>query len=73
MITATNVLVVLAMLVGTVGIVVPSCPGLFVVWAATLLWAVEMHSTAGWIVFGSPRSCMLLGLVDAVPRPRADG
>lgn len=63
MITATNVLVLLAMLVGTVGIVVPILPGLFLVWAATLLWAVEMHSTAGWAVFWVATAIYALGLV----------
>ena len=51
MTTGSNVLVGIAMLVGTVGIVVPVLPGLFLVWAATLLWAIEVHSTAGWVVF----------------------
>ena len=51
MITGSNVLVAVAMLVGTVGIVVPVLPGLFLVWAAPLLWAFEVHSTAGWVVF----------------------
>lgn len=63
MITATNVLVLLAMLVGTVGIVLPVLPGLFVVWAATLLWAFEMHSTAGWTVFWVATAIYVLGLV----------
>ena len=63
MITATNVLILLAMLVGTVGIVLPVLPGLFIVWAATLLWAVEMHSTAGWTVFWVATAIYVLGLV----------
>lgn len=50
MITGTNVLVAMIMLVGTVGIVVPVLPGLFLVWAATLLWAVEDTSSARWVV-----------------------
>lgn len=50
MTTGTNVLVAIAMLVGTVGIVVPVLPGLFLVWAATLLWAFEDTSSARWVV-----------------------
>ncbi|MGW5238013.1 DUF456 domain-containing protein [Monashia sp. NPDC004114] len=52
MINGTNVLVFLAMLVGTAGIVVPVLPGLMLVWAATLVWALEVQGTAGWLVFG---------------------
>lgn len=50
MLTAQNVLVALAMLVGTVGIVVPVLPGLFIVWAASLVWALERQSGTGWAV-----------------------
>jgi len=49
-ITGSNVLVAVMMLVGTVGIVVPVLPGLFLVWAATLLWALEDSSSARWVV-----------------------
>jgi uncharacterized protein YqgC (DUF456 family) len=52
MITATNVLVLLAMLVGTVGIVVPVLPGLLLVWGATLVWALERQDGPGWLVLG---------------------
>jgi len=62
-ITGSNILVAIAMLVGTVGIVVPVLPGLFLVWAATLLWAVEVHSTVGWVVFGATTALYAVGLV----------
>ncbi len=52
MITATNVLVLLAMVVGTVGIVVPVLPGLIVVWGATLVWALARQDGPGWLVVG---------------------
>ena len=52
MVTTTNVIVLLVMLVGTVGIVVPVLPGLLVVWGATLVWALEQQSTTGWVTFG---------------------
>lgn len=63
MITATNVLVLLAMLVGTVGIVVPVLPGLFVVWAATLVWAFERQDGPGWLVLGIATVAYAVGLV----------
>jgi len=62
-ITATNVIVLLAMLVGTVGIVVPVLPGLFVVWGATLVWAFERQDGPGWLVFGIATVLYAVGLV----------
>jgi hypothetical protein len=61
--TGSNVLVALVMLVGTVGIVVPVLPGLFLVWAATLLWAIEVHSTTGWVVFAIATVLYAVGIV----------
>ena len=63
MITATNVLVLLAMLVGTVGIVVPVLPGLLLVWGATLVWAFERQDGPGWLVFGIATLLYAVGLV----------
>ena len=63
MITGSNVLVAVLMLIGTVGIVVPVLPGLFLVWAATLLWAVEVHARAGWVVFAIATVLYAGGLV----------
>lgn len=42
----------LLILVGIVGILVPVLPGLLLVWAAVLLWAVETSTPAGWAVLG---------------------
>ena len=63
MITATNVIVLLAMLVGTVGIVVPVLPGLLVVWGATLVWAFERQDGPGWLVFAIATLLYAVGLV----------
>ena len=63
MITATNVIVLLAMLVGTVGVVVPVLPGLFVVWGATLVWALERQDGPGWLVLGIATLAYAVGLV----------
>lgn len=62
MVTTTNVLVLLAMLVGIVGIVVPVLPGLLVVWAATLVWALEQQTRTGWVTFGVATVVFALGL-----------
>lgn len=77
MITGTNILVLLIMLVGTVGVVVPVLPGLLLVWGATLLWAVFTQSTAGWLTFAVATTIYAAGLVSqyVVPgrRMRATG
>jgi len=62
-ITATNVLVLLAMIVGTVGIIVPVLPGLLLVWGATLVWAFERQDGPGWLVFGIATLLYAVGLV----------
>ena len=63
MITLTNVLVLLAMLVGTIGIVVPVLPGLLVVWGATLVWALAMQTMGGWVVFAVATAVYAVGVV----------
>jgi hypothetical protein len=56
-----DVLVGLIMLVGLVGIVVPLLPGLLLVWAAVLVWAIEAQSQGGWAVLGIATVLALLG------------
>ncbi|MFC0360370.1 MULTISPECIES: DUF456 domain-containing protein [Kytococcus] len=46
------VLVGAAMLVGLVGSALLVLPGLVVVWASTLVWALAVQSTAAWWVLG---------------------
>jgi uncharacterized protein YqgC (DUF456 family) len=41
----------LAMVAGTVGIVLPALPGLFVVWAASGVWALAVQSGVGWVAW----------------------
>lgn len=63
MLTATNVLVAVAMLAGVVGIVVPVLPGLLLVWLATVVWAVLAQTTAAWVVCGITTMLYAAGLV----------
>jgi len=58
-----TVVVGLIMLVGLVGIVVPPLPGLLMVWAAVLVWALGTQTPAGWVVFGVATTVALSGLV----------
>ena len=47
-----TVLVGLVMLVGLIGVFVPILPGLLLIWAATLLWAISEDGTVRWLVLG---------------------
>lgn len=63
MITATDILVLLAMLVGTAGIVLPVLPGLLVVWLAFLVWAIDQPDGSGWGAFAGASTLYAVGLV----------
>lgn len=75
--TGTNLLVGLAIAVGLVGVVVPGLPGSLLVLGAILVWALEVASTTGWVVFGVAAGFIVVGTVVkyAVPgrRMKRDG
>jgi uncharacterized protein YqgC (DUF456 family) len=50
-------------LLGLLGIVVPLLPGLLLVWAGALLWAVSVHTAGAWIVLGLVSALAALGIV----------
>src|SRR6476659_926820 len=50
-------------LLGLLGIVVPLLPGLPLVWAGALLWAVSVHTTGAWVVLGLVTALAALGIV----------
>ena len=56
-----DIVVGLIILVGIVGIVVPFLPGLLLVWAAVLVWAIESQGAAGWVVLGIATMLALTG------------
>ena len=58
-----TVVVVLMMVVGLIGIVVPVLPGLLLIWAAVLVWAADAQTTAGWIVLAVATTLALCGLL----------
>ncbi len=58
--TATEVLVAIAILVGLVGILVPILPGSVLILGAVLVWALELQESAGWVVF-SIAAVLLVG------------
>lgn len=47
----TAVLAGLAILVGCVGIIVPILPGSILIFVATLVWAIVIGGTYGWVAF----------------------
>lgn len=49
--SATEILVALAIAVGIAGIVVPVLPGTVLVLGAILVWAVQVGTSTSWIVF----------------------
>ena len=68
----TEVLVALAILVGLVGVIVPILPGLVLVLAAILVWAISEGSATGWTVFAVAAVFIVAGSVVkyAVPNRR---
>ena len=70
--SALEVLLALVILVGLVGVLVPILPGLVLVLAAVLVWAVDEGSTTGWVVFAVATAVLVLGTVVkyAVPNRR---
>jgi hypothetical protein len=63
MMDGLTLVVGLIMLVGLVGIVIPLLPGLLLVWAAVLVWACNVQTTAGWVVFGVATALALSGVL----------
>lgn len=49
--SATELLVAVMIAVGIVGIIVPVLPGTLLVLGAILVWALEVGTSTGWLVF----------------------
>lgn len=69
-VSAVEVLVALAILVGLVGILLPFLPGFLLVLAAILVWAIDLGTATGWIVFALAAAALAVGTIVkyAVPR-----
>lgn len=61
--TAGLVLVGLAMAVGLVGVLVPALPGLLLIWAAGLVWALEETGRPRWVVLAVMSALLVAGTV----------
>jgi uncharacterized protein YqgC (DUF456 family) len=62
-VSPTEVLVALAILVGLVGVLVPILPGLVLVLAAILVWALDIGTGTGWAVFAVATLLLVAGTV----------
>ncbi|GAB3679659.1 DUF456 domain-containing protein [Angustibacter aerolatus] len=60
---AVDVLVGVVILIGLVGVVVPVLPGLVLVLAALLIWAIEQGDAVGWVVLGVGAALFAVGQV----------
>ena len=61
--TGLEVLVALVIAVGLVGVIVPVLPGSLLVLGAVLVWALDIGSTTGWVVFAVATAFIALGNV----------
>ena len=61
--TGVEVLVALAIAVGVVGVIVPVLPGSVLVLGATLVWALDIGTRTGWVVFAACAAFLVLGAV----------
>jgi len=57
----TDVAVGAAILVGLAGIIVPVLPGTVLILAAVLVWAVELGTGEGWVVFSVATTFLVTG------------
>lgn len=57
----TDLVAGLAILVGLVGIIVPVLPGTVLILAALLVWAVQVGTGAGWVVFAVGTTFLAVG------------
>lgn len=59
--SGVEVLVALAIAVGLAGVLVPILPGSVLVLAALLVWAIDIGSATGWVVFAVAAAILVVG------------
>ena len=59
-VSATEILIAVLIAVGIAGIIVPVLPGTLLVLGAILVWALEIGTSTGWVVF-AVRAVLLVG------------
>ena len=60
-VTGVEIVVALAIAVGLVGILIPVLPGVLLVLAAVLVWAIDVDEPAGWVVLGVATAFAVVG------------
>ena len=70
--TGLEIVLALVILVGLVGVIVPVLPGVVLVAAAVLVWALDVSSPTGWVVLAVATTLLVVGAVAkyAVPGRR---
>lgn len=61
--SANELVVAVLLAVGIAGILVPVIPGLLLILGALLLWAIDVSTPTGWIVFAVAVAFLTLGTV----------
>jgi uncharacterized protein len=62
-VTLLDVLVGIAIAIGIAGIIVPVLPGTLLILGAVLVWAVQVGTTTGWVVFAVATTLLAAGTV----------
>jgi uncharacterized protein YqgC (DUF456 family) len=62
-VSATEILVAVLIAVGIAGIIVPVLPGTILVLGAILVWALEIGTSTGWLVFAVCTTLLVGGSV----------
>lgn len=60
---ATEVLIAVVIAVGIAGIIVPVLPGTVLILGAILVWALEIGTSTGWVVFALCATLLVSGSV----------
>jgi uncharacterized protein YqgC (DUF456 family) len=61
--TATEVAIAVAILVGLVGILVPVLPGSVLILGAVVVWALEVQEPAAWVAAAAATVVLTAGAV----------
>ncbi len=61
--SSTEVVVALLLVVGILGVIVPVLPGTVLIVAGLLLWAVEVNTSIGWLVFAIATTFVVFGSI----------
>lgn len=69
--TVTDIVVGIAILLGIAGIIVPVLPGTLLILGAILVWALELQTSTGWVVFAVAAAFLVIGGIVKYALPRS--